>query len=268
MKNQFNYILAAVTLAVMLVSTACTHKSDSSSQTEEDVQAKKMLQGTWVNDLEGNVVFIFGGDTVSYDDSLSTPAAFYVNHDTLFIENHPLTAYPIRKMTNTEFTFVNSEGDEVVLVKANRDVNDSERSAQRDEVNVNQGKKIKKDTVMTFRDKRYHAYTQVNPTTYKVYRQTTNSDGLRVESVYYDNIVYIALYDGQRKIFGSNITKEEFATLVPKSYIDQAVLSDIKVEKVDDNGVKFVAILSIPDGYTNYRVNIIIDDNGKKKLSL
>lgn len=246
---------------------ACGSKPEQTLQREEDAQAKKELQGTWINDLEGNVVFSFRGDTVSYDDSLSTPVSFYVLHDTLFIENHPLTAYPIKRLSASEFTFVNSEGDEVTLVKGGRDEN-SLRGMYRGAINVNQGRKIKGDTVMTYRDKRYHAYTQVNPTTYKVYRQTTNSDGLRVESVYYDNILYMALYEGQQKIFGSNITKSEFSSLVPKSYLDQAILSDIKVEGVGEKGVRFVAILSIPDGYTNYRVNIDIDEKGKKSLSL
>lgn len=247
---------------------ACDPKPAPSSQKEEDAQSKKVLQGTWINDLEGNVVFSFRGDTVSYDDSLSTPASFYVCHDTLFIENHPMTAYPIKKLTHGEFTFVNSEGDEVTLVKSSRDENAAVRGMYRGAVNVNQGRKIKKDTVMTYRDKRYHAYTQVNPTTYKVYRRTTNNDGLLVESVYYDNIIYMALYEGQQKVYGSNITKGEFSSLVPRSYLDQAVLSDVKVEGVSEKGAHFVAVLTIPDGYTNYRVNIFIDENGKRTLSL
>lgn len=267
MKNQLKYTFVAIGVVALQLVAACGSKPEQAPEREEDAQAKKELQGTWINDLEGNVVFNFRGDTVSYDDSLSTPASFYVSHDTLFIENHPLTAYPIKKLSATEFVFVNSEGDEVTLAKGTRNEN-STRGMYRGDIDVNQGRKIKRDTVMTYRDKRYHAYTQVNPTTYKVYRQTTNSDGLRVESVYYDNILYMALYEGQQKVFGSNITKKEFSSLVPKSYLDQAVLSDIKVEGVGEKGVRFVAVLTIPDGYTNYRVNIFIDEQGKKTLSL
>lgn len=244
---------------------SCKPQTAKTIEREHDPRAQKMLQGAWVNELEGNVVFHFRGDSVFYDDSLSNPTAFYVSHDSLFIENHPVTTYAIRKLDNREFVFVNSEGDEIVLMKSARNYDNDEHQGN----NVlNQGKKIKKDTVLVYNSKRYHAYTQVNPTTYKVYRQSVNSDGISVENVYYDNIVYIALYDGQRKIFGSNIEKKEFAKLVPESYIGQAVLSEIKVDKALPNGVRFVAVLSIPDGYTNYHVNIDIDDEGRKKLSL
>jgi hypothetical protein len=32
--------------------------------------------------------------------------------------------------------------------------------------------------------------------------------------------------------------------------------------------VRFVAVLSIPDSYTNYRVNIDVTSDGRKKLSV
>ena len=35
-----------------------------------------------------------------------------------------------------------------------------------------------------------------------------------------------------------------------------------------EKGVRFIAVLSIPDSYTNYRVNIDIDAQGKKTLSV
>lgn len=262
------YTLIAVNLIVIQFFAACGSKADVKPEKVEDVAAKKLLQGTWINDLEGNIVFTFKGDTVFYNDSLSLPVAFHVFHDTLFIENHILTAYPIKHLNSTSFSFVNSEGDETQLIKAGKDVVPLARGEYKGAVTLNQGKKVKKDTVMAYKDKHYHAYTQVNPTTYKVYRQTTNSDGLRVESIYYDNIVYIALYEGQQKVFGSNITKAEFSTLVPQAYLDQAVLSEIIVDRAGEKGVRFIAVLSIPDSYTNYRVNIDIDAQGKKTLSV
>lgn len=268
MKNFVRYIYIAVNLIVVQSFIACGSKTEQVPEKTEDANAKKTLQGTWVNDLEGNVVFTFKGDTVYYNDSLSTPVAFHVYDDTLYIENHTVTKYPIRSLAATEMRFVNSEGDEVVLSKAEKEMATPARGEYRGAVSLNQGRKIKKDTVMVFNGRHYHAYTQVNPTTYKVYRQTTNSDGLRVESVYYDNIVYIALYDGQQKIYGSNITKAEFSSVVPAAYLEQAVLSEIIVKGAGENGVRFIAVLSIPDSYTNYRVNIDIDNNGKKTLSV
>lgn len=267
-KNFIRYIFIAVTLIVASSFVACGSQSEQKPVRTEDDNAKKTLQGIWVNDLEGNIVFTFKGDTVYYNDSLSTPVAFHIYDDTLYIENHTVTKYPIKALNSTEMRFINSNGDEVVLTKTDKDVAPFVRGEYKGAVALNQGRKIKKDTVMVFNGKHYHAYTQVNPTTYKVYRQTTNSDGLRVESVYYDNIVYIALYEGQQKVFGSNITKAEFKDVVPPAYIEQAVLSEIIVDGAGEKGVRFIAILSIPDSYTNYRVNIDIDHNGKKSLSV
>lgn len=267
-KYLMKYTLPLISLVLMLSIYACNGKVETKHDRVEDIQAKKQLQGTWVNDIEGNIVFYFRGDSVFYDDSLSTPVTFHVYHDTLFIDNHPLTAYPIKKLDSTELCFVNSEGDETTLVRAGKDVIPLARGEYKGAVTLNQRRKIKNDTVMIYKDKHYHAYTQVNPTTYKVYRQTTNNDGLRVESLYYDNIVYIALYEGQRKVFGSNITKADFAGMVPQAYLDQAVLSEILVDNATERGVRFIAVLSIPDSYTNYRVNIDIDMLGKKTLSV
>ncbi|MBQ0073891.1 MAG: DUF4738 domain-containing protein [Prevotella sp.] len=264
--NYFKYnTLSLVFLIVSLVLLSCNSNDATVKAPQEDAAAKKVLQGTWINEFEGNAVFSVKGDTIYYNDTLSTPASFYIANDTLFIENHSLVKYPIKSINSTNLVFINSDGDEVSLVKSSTTLSTGEYKGA---VNLNQGKKVKKDTVMTYSTKRYHAYTQVNPTTYKVYRQTTNSDGLSVESVYYDNIVYLALYEGQQKIFGQNIVKSEFQSLVPKTYLDSAVLSEIVVDRVGSEGVTFVAVLTIPDSYTNYRVNILISPDGKKTLSL
>ncbi len=214
------------------------------------------------------MVFAIKGDTIYYNDSTSTPVAFYVSADTLFIRNQRLTAYPIKTLTQNTLVFINSEGDETQLVKSSTKAETLSRGEHKGTVAVNQGRKIKRDSILVEGNKKYHAYTQVNPTTYKVYRQTTNNDGLIVESIYYDNIVYIAVYDGNRKVFGSNVAKADFAHIVPDAYLRQAVLSEIKIDRIIDGKMRFVAILSIPDSYTNYRVNIDIDDNGRKTLSV
>ena len=67
--------------------------------------------------------------------------------------------------------FINADGDEVDLVKS-----DNAPALQKGEYtgakNLNQKRKIKADSVLMCNGKRLHAYTQVNPTSYKVYHQT------------------------------------------------------------------------------------------------
>lgn len=269
--TQAKHILSQAQLAIFLIicllTFSCTSKTETSPVQQEDKAAKQKLQGTWINEMDGDVFFSIKGDTLFYNDSLSAPVHFYVHNDSLVICNHQEVRYPIIRLNSTQFYFINADGDEVDLVKS-----DNAPALQKGEykgaINLNQRRKIKADSVLMCNGKRLHAYTQVNPTSYKVYHQTTNDDGMTIENVYYDNIVFVALYDGERKVFGQNFQKKDFINLVPKSYIDIAVLSEITIQGATNEGVRFVAILSVPDSYTNYRINIDITPDGKKKISV
>lgn len=267
-KGLLRKALFAVIIVMSAIVVSCESYKNTTPERVDDIDSKRMLQGTWINDLEGNVVFSMQGDTVFYNDTLSQPVVFHVYNDTLYIENHTVNAYAIRKLTENSLCFVNSEGDEIVLTKMSKDVASNLYGENKGTVALNQGRKVKSDTIVYSGDKRFHAYTQVSPTTYKIYHQNVNNDGLKVERVYYDNIVHIALYEGDKKVFGRNITKAEFKGIVPDAYLEQAVLSDIFVQGAINDGVRFVAILYIPDSYSYYRVCIDIDKNGRKKLSV
>jgi len=266
-KNILSKSLQCLLFAVATLLVACNTKEKDVKNIEEDLNAKKQLQGTWETEIEGDVMFTMKGDTLYYNDSISAPVAFYVLHDTLVIRNHKEVRYAIKRLNATQFRFVNADGDDIELVKSSQHQALSQ-GEHKGAISLNQNRKIKKDTIVFYKDHRYHAYTQVNPTSYKVYRTSTNDNGMTIESIYYDNFVYIALYDGQHKVYGANIKKQDFAKLVPQSYLEQAVLSEIKIQGASANGVRFVAIISIPDSYTNYRVNIDITPSGKRNLSV
>lgn len=255
-------------LLITILLSACSSQNTKENITEEDLTAKKNLQGTWTNELEGNILFTIKGDTIFYNDSISQPSPFHVLNDTLFIENHNVVKYPIRHLSSTSFTFINTDGEEIELTKTDTQSNALMRGQRKGAITINQGQKIKNDTIMIYDNHHFHAYTQVNPTTYKVFHQSTNTDGLSIDNVYYDNIIHIALFDGQKKIFSKNVIKEDFKKVVPESYISQAVLSEIKIEKATKDGVLFVAILSIPDSYTNYMINILITPDGKETITI
>lgn len=258
------YYLAVITI-VTIITNGCK-KAETADKVLDDAVAKKELQGTWKNDIEGSIVFCIKGDSIIYNDSISAPTYFRIHEDTLFIENHNVVKYPIAKRTPNALSFYNTNGELIELVKTDETMDHVAKS--HNDVDINQGKVIKKDTVMTFGSKKYHAYKQVNPTTYKVYIQSKNEDGLAIENIYYDNIVHIALYDGANKVFGQNIGKDAFSRLIPQSYLNQAILSDITFDKANEKGVTFVALLSIPYSTMQYRVNINIAPTGKMNLSL
>ena len=254
-------------LVVIMYLIACGSNGTQKEGRTEDTEKKQLLQGVWTNELDGSVVLTVKGDTISFADTLSSPATFHVYGDTLQIDYHPSVSYKISQCTAMSFRFFNAEGDEISLTKSTslRPGKTQQRAV------INQHKTLKTDSVIICGQTQYHAYTQVNPTTFKVYRQQTNSDGIQVETTYFDNIVFIALYDGNRKIYGHNIEKKDFKGIIPDTYIEQAILSEIKIVSVapsPKNGVRFDAILTQPDSYTSYIVHIDISSDGKRTLSI
>ena len=256
-----NNILLILEILIVTLSLSACGKKNHTPTLNEDKAAKKTMQGVWTDELEGNIIFSVKNDTIYHNDTLSEPAFFYIYKDTLFIKYHNMVKYPIKELTEESLVFIDETGPETGGVSLGTYTTEEAEAP-------NQGKVIKKDTVLTFGDKRYHAYKKVNPTSFKVYIQSKNVDGLSVEQIYYDNIVHIALYAGHKRIFGQNITKADFKGLVPDNYLEQAILSDITIKGASKDGVTFVAILTIPDSNTNYMINIIISPTGQKTLSL
>ncbi len=262
-----NFFIVLTMLTVVMCLIACGNNGAQKGQRVEDTEKKQLLQGVWTNELDGSVVLTVKGDIISFADTLSSPATFHVYGDTLQIDYHPVVNYKITRCTASSFRFINTDGDEICLVKSNS----LKPGETQQHVTINQQKTLKRDSVILSAQTKYHAYTQVNPTTFKVYRQQTNSDGLQVETTYFDNIVFIALYDGNKKIYGRNIEKKDFKGIIPETYIEQAILSEIKIVGAapsPKSGVRFDAVLTQPDSYTSYIVHIDISNDGKRTLSI
>lgn len=266
MKKLQTFILGISITATMI---SCGNTPEKNDTPAEDLQAKKTIQGIWVDELEGDCVLRAKGDTIFYTDSLSEPVRFHINADTLYLESSHPTKYHLNKLSDHVLRFTNNDGDEISLVKSN----DKSLVALFEKVekavgHINQGELIKRDSVLNAGDKRFHAYVQVNPTSFKVYQQSINDDGVTVDHAYYDNIVHIALYDGAKKLINRDYRKNDFSAHVPAEYISKCILSDIIIDKVTEEGVTFVAILSTPDTYTSYHINILVNTEGKVIMSV
>lgn len=68
-------IVKLLLLGCIIGWASCSHKPDKhEAAQEEDLAAKKMLQGIWLNDDdEDDVAFRAKGDTIYYPDSTSQP---------------------------------------------------------------------------------------------------------------------------------------------------------------------------------------------------
>lgn len=258
---RLGFVLLSVLLVAVLV--GCRRPAGGkASLPQEDPRAKQMLQGIWLNDAEGDVSFMAKGDTIFYPDSTSQPVRFAIYGDTLVLSAAGESKYPIVKQAPHLFVFKNQNGDVVKLVKS-EDPDDRYAFEERRPVALNQNRLIKRDTVVTLGGEKYHSYTQVNPTTYKVVKSSYNDDGVAVDNVYHDNIVHVSVFNGARKVYSGDFRKQAFVRLVPADYLSQSVLSDIAFTRIDASGLHYAATLCIPDSPSSFVVELLISPAGR-----
>ncbi|MCR4853158.1 MAG: DUF4738 domain-containing protein [Prevotella sp.] len=256
-------------IAMGLILAACQNsKSESvAPQPEEDLQAKQMLQGIWMDQDEDAPSFRAEGDSIFYPDTTSQPARFSIIGDTLYIAGAYTSKYPIVKQAEHIFQFKTQGGEVVHLVKS-ENADDIHYFDHCKPVALNQRQTIKRDTVVYVDNQRYHFYVQVNPTRQKVVKPTINEDGLEVENVYYDNSIRFILFNGAARIYQHDFHREDFKKLVPEDFLKQSVLSDLVYSRADSDGVRYIAQLAIPDSPSSYEVEVLVSYRGRMEMAL
>ncbi|MDD3388613.1 MAG: DUF4738 domain-containing protein, partial [Prevotella sp.] len=102
-------------LAIGIVFFSCKDKDRRPVTLPEDNQAKRMLQGIWINQDDQSAAFQIKGDTLYYPDSTSQPMYFQVFRDTLVLHGVNDIKYQIIKQTPNFFSFRNQDGEEIQL---------------------------------------------------------------------------------------------------------------------------------------------------------
>ncbi len=264
-RTAFYNIIAIV--AIILASVGCKNTNKPVDAPKEDLKAKTMLQGIWIDADEETVVFKIHGDTIYYPDSTSQPVKFQIIKDTMILLGNNASRYPIIRQEAHIFEFKNQSNDIIKLVKSENPY-DSLQFVRHSPIQLNQGKIIKTDTVVMHGDQKYHSYVQVNPTTYKVYRSFYNGEGMEVENIYYDNIIHISVFNGARKVFSKDFRKADFNKAVPDNMLKQCVLSNIKLMRLANDGLHYQTQLAIPDSPSSFIVELIISYEGKTDIRL
>lgn len=254
-------------LALMMMSaaalTSCGGRQGNPADAPESREAKQLLQGVWVDDDTEDVVFKIQGDSVFYADSTSMPSYFKVVGDTLYIGRS--ARYHIEKQTEHVLWF---KGQNNELMKLNKD-DDLKDDFQREETKIlTLSSVLKRDTVVFWNNQRYHLYVAINPTKYKVTRHTLNEDGLDVENVYYDNIIHLSIFQGDRQLFSKDFRKQQYRKRVPEQMLEQSVLNDLQYDKTDAKGFHFNASICVPGDASCYLVENIISFDGKQTTNL
>ena len=260
MKGLYQLII----LSLLFASCGWQTGEIGASQSEEDLEAKALLQGIWVEDETDEVSFRAIGDTIYYPDSISQPAHFMILNDSLCLGEG---RYAIVKQTVNLFILQNQNGDEVKYRKSASD-DDSLVFVRAQPEMLMVSEVLKMDSVVLYGGDRYHWYIAVNPTRYRVVKTTYNSDGVGVDNVYFDNIIHISLYCGSQCLFSHDFKKQMFADMIPTEFLDQAILGNMQYDHTDAHGCHFNATLCIPDGASCYLVDILIGKDGNMSMKL
>jgi hypothetical protein len=251
-------------LVLLFASCGWQSGSTDASRPEENLEAKAMLQGIWIEDETDEVSFRAKGDTIYYPDSTSLPAYFMIVNDSLWLGDG---RYAIVKQTEHLFLLQNQNGDEVRYRRSESEDDSLAFVSRRPEI-LTVTEVLKMDSVVSFGAERYHWYIAVNPTRYRVVKTAYNSEGVGVDNVYYDNIIHLSLYNGSRSLFSRDFKKQMFSDMIPNEFLEQAILGNMQYDHIDAHGCHFNATLCIPDGASCYLVDVLIAKDGKLSMTL
>lgn len=261
--KMIKYILSSSVLFAVLLLCGCNERNGTkTSGSVEDLETKTRLAGIWIDEEEATVVFRIKGDTVFYPDSTIQPIKFVVKKDTMYFLGNSVSKYPIRKLKEHLLELQTLGGDIITLVKSENPY-DSLLFVHSRHVMLNQKKTIKRDTIVSYGDLKYHCYIQINPTTYKVFRRSYNDESIEVENIYYDNTIHVSVFSGTRKMFSKDFSKSDFVNIVPENMLQQSVLSDITLIKMSPSGLSYAATLAIPDSQVGFIADFDISNDWK-----
>ena len=264
--NMYKFIYHLVALVILLALTfSCGQQPKPVEQREESREAKQLLQGVWMDQDTETAVFQMKGDTVYYADSTSMPAYFRVIDDTLYIGS--TGRYFIEKQTEHVLWFKSATGETSKYVKSENDELEQVFEQSQPQI-LELTEVLKRDTVVFYEGERYHLYIAVNPTKYKVSRQSVNDDGLTVENAYYDNIIHLSIFKGSAQLFSRDFHKKAYQRLVPAQFFQQAILNNMEFNKVDASGFHLNASLCVPEEASCYLVDQVVSFKGQTSTQL
>jgi len=261
---------SAILLLLLLAFFSCkgNHK-EASGDAAEDLKAKKMLQGIWLEDESDEILFKIQGDTIYYPEAENAPVYFKIVKDTFFTYGKEVSRYKIDKHAEHIFWF-HSLSDNVIKLHKSDDPDDSllmmgHRSTQ---VIPTYTEVTKRDSVVMYNGKHYRAYVYVNPSKKKVVKTSYSDDGISMDNVYYDNVMHICVYEGRKMIYGHDITKDMFSDVIPEEFLKNAILSDMEFYGVGKVGFRYQATVCIPESSVCNLVNLIVSFDGKLTMNI
>ena len=252
-----------IVLAVSLASCGSNQSKEVSEK--EDLTAKQLLQGVWLDDETDMPLMHIEGDSIYYADPQNAPVSFKIVHDTIYVYGNETVAYKIDRQTEYSFWF-HSLADEIVKLHKSENVEDSLVFTNREvEVIPTTPEVIKKDSIVMYKGTRYRGYVYINPSKMKVIK-TSYSEGISLDNVYYDNVIHICVYEGRQMLYGQDITKKMFADIFPEEFLSQTILADMNFAGVDSKGYHYQATLRIPESSVYNLIDMTIGFDNKLNI--
>lgn len=254
-------------LLLIILSSACSGDKKQGSLLTEDISAKALFQGVWLDEETDSPLIRIQGDTIYYADYQSTPVYFKIQEDTLYTYGNELSRYHIDQQTEHTFWF-HSLSDNIVKLYKSEDPNDTFTfSMKTAEVIPTSAEVTQKDSVIMYNGTRYRAYVYINPSKIKVVKTTYSEDGISMDNVYYDNIMHICVYEGRKKLYASDITKQIFEKVIPADFLEQSILSDMNITGIDSRGYHYQAMICMPESSVCNIANLTISFGGKLSVA-
>lgn len=249
----------AISMVLVILLASCGGTKNGETSEKEDLTAKQLLQGIWLDDDTDMPLMRICGDTIYYTNPQNVPVYFKIIHDTIYVRGNTPIAYKIDRQTEYSFWF-HSLTDEIVKLHKSENPEDTLAfSIQNVEAIPTASEVIKKDSVVIYNGTRYRGYVYVNPSKMKVIKTGYSDEGISVDNVYYDNVIHICVYQGKKLLYGKDITKKMFADVFPEEQLKQSILADMNFLGVDSGGYLYEATLRIPESSVYYVVELRID---------
>ena len=219
-------LFSKVLICISLMSSCSGQPQKKEEMEKEDLIAKEWLQGTWIDDMTETPLFTAKGDTIYYIDEPAVPVAFKIIEDTLKTYGRKVSNYHIKKQGKSFIWIQSFMGDILQLSKAENSQDSLWIPRQTPKEKTNNV--ISKDNVVHYNNQRLRGYVYINPTNIKVHQPEITEEGLEIENIYYDNIIHICVYEGKNKLFGRDMKKQDFDSLIPAEYYQRAIISITK----------------------------------------
>ena len=252
-----------ICLMCFVMLAACQEGSRLQRMAEDKV-AKDLLQGIWVDDSSDLPVFMVVGDTLHYSDPNAVPILFKIIRDSIYLLGVDTISYKIERQGESTFWFTTATDELMKLHRSEYEEDLLVFNREKEPVQVNNviQQYVEKDSIIVYDDVRYRGYVFINPTHYKVVRTLFDENGLGVESVYYDNIIHICVYNGARELYGRDINKQLFSEYVDAGELSSSILSDMDFVAVDNEGYHYRAMLTVPESAASQVFELLISPEG------